>query len=94
MYRYWKEDPKSVHVSWAAYFSGLDKGMPSSTAFTPPPGFIGAGAVPAPADGTPKLDVSGSGDVTEYLKVSCHVRCVWIALDSHSRYNSSSEHTK
>ena len=70
MYRYWKEDPKSVHVSWAAYFQGLDKGLPSSSAYTPPPGFIGAaGSVPVPAGGSPKMDVRGGGDVTDYLKV-------------------------
>jgi 2-oxoglutarate dehydrogenase E1 component len=38
MYRDWKNDPKSVHASWQAYFSGLDKGLPSAAAFTPPPG--------------------------------------------------------
>lgn len=66
MYRNWKQDPKSVHVSWAAYFQGLDKGMPSSSAFTPPPGFIGA----ASSSTGQALDVQGSGDVTEYLKAS------------------------
>ena len=72
MYRYWKEDPKSVHVSWAAYFSGLDKGLPSSSAYTPPPGFIGAASsVPVPAAGSPKMDVKDGGEVTDYLKVRC-----------------------
>ncbi len=70
MYRYWKQDPKSVHVSWAAYFNGLDRGLPSSSAYAPPPGFIGAAsAVPVPAGGSPKMDVKGGGDVTDYLKV-------------------------
>ena len=68
MYRYWKQDSKSVHVSWATYFSGLDKGLPSSSAYTPPPGFIGAAsAAPASATGAEKLE--GGGDVTDYLKV-------------------------
>ncbi|ORY33742.1 Thiamin diphosphate-binding protein [Naematelia encephala] len=75
MYRNWKQDPKSVHVSWAAYFGGLDKGLPSSSAYTPPPGFIGASSgVPTPADGSPKMEVSGGGDVTDYLKVQLLVR--------------------
>jgi 2-oxoglutarate dehydrogenase E1 component len=70
MYRYWKQDPKSVHVSWATYFAGLDKGLPSSSAYTPPPGFIGtAGSVPVPADGSPKMDLRGDDAVTDYLKV-------------------------
>lgn len=37
MYRHWKQDRSSVHASWDAYFSGLDKGMSSSEAFVPPP---------------------------------------------------------
>jgi 2-oxoglutarate dehydrogenase E1 component len=68
MYRNWKEDPKSVHVSWATYFGGLDKGIPSKDAFRPPPGL--SSAVPTPADGSPQLDVEGAKDVTDYLKVS------------------------
>lgn len=67
MYRSWKEDPKSVHISWATYFGGMDKGMPSKDAFSPPPGL--SGAVPIPADGSPQLDVQGGNDVTDYLKV-------------------------
>lgn len=58
-----------MHVSWATYFNGLDKGIPSKDAFQPPPGLSG-GAVPVPAGGSPTLDVEGSGDVTDYLKVS------------------------
>lgn len=75
MYRYWKQDPHSVHVSWATYFNGLDKGLPSSSAYTPPPGFIGASStVPVPAGGSPKMDVRGGDDVTEYLKVQLLIR--------------------
>ena len=72
MFRYWKEDPKSVHPSWAAYFSGLDKGLPSSSAFSPAPGI--GGVVPQPADGSPKMDLEGGGDVTDYLKVQLLIR--------------------
>ena len=70
MYRHWKEDPKSVHVSWATYFSGLDKGLPSASAFTPPPGFIGGAGSAALTESGPGIDVSGAGDVSDYLKVS------------------------
>jgi len=69
MYKSWKQDPKSVHISWAAYFGGLDKGMQSKDAFSPPPSL--SGSMPVPADGSPQLAVEGDKDVTDYLKV-CH----------------------
>lgn len=37
MYDSWCEDPKSVHVSWDAYFRNLNADVPSSRAFTVPP---------------------------------------------------------
>ena len=59
-----------MHISWATYFTGLDRGLPSSSAYTPPPGFSGgAGGVPVPAEGTTKMDVRGGDEVTDYLKV-------------------------
>ena len=67
MYKSWKQDPKSVHISWAAYFGGLDKGMQSKDAFSPPPSL--SGSMPVPADGSPQLAVEGDKDVTDYLKV-------------------------
>ncbi|KAJ7598250.1 hypothetical protein C8J56DRAFT_1039063 [Mycena floridula] len=36
MYGHWQQDPKSVHVSWDVYFSGLDEGLSSPQAFQPP----------------------------------------------------------
>lgn len=33
MYDAWLQDPKSVHASWAAYFSNLDKGLAASNSF-------------------------------------------------------------
>lgn len=71
MYKNWKQDPKSVHVSWATYFGGMDKGMSSADAFRPPPSL--STAVPVPADGSPQLNVEGSEDVTDYLKVGRYV---------------------
>lgn len=65
MYRLWKEDPKSVHPSWDVYFSGLDKGLPSSVAFQPPP----STHLPHPADGAPNLHSNGGGDLDVHLKV-------------------------
>ena len=64
MYRYWRQDPKSVHASWDAYFSGLDKGLPSSQAFQPPPRNF-----PNPADGAPALHVGAGAELDDHLKV-------------------------
>ena len=64
MYRHWKQDPKSVHTSWDVYFSGLDKGLPSSKAFQSPPTYL-----PHPADGAPALHVSGGAELDVHLKV-------------------------
>ena len=64
MYRHWKEDPKSVHPSWDVYFSGLEKGLPSSAAFQQPPS-----AMPAPSDGAPALHASSGAELDDHLKV-------------------------
>jgi 2-oxoglutarate dehydrogenase E1 component len=64
MYRNWKQDPKSVHVSWDVYFSGLDKGLPSTWAFRPTPRHL-----PAPADGAPALHAGGGAELDDHLKV-------------------------
>lgn len=65
MYRHWRQDPSSVHASWDAYFSGMDKGLPSSKAFTPPPSIL-----PPPADGAPALHPGGGAQLDDHLKVS------------------------
>ncbi|KAJ7855883.1 2-oxoglutarate dehydrogenase complex E1 component mitochondrial precursor [Mycena olivaceomarginata] len=69
MYRHWRQDPKSVHVSWDVYFSGLDKGIPSSQAFQPPPRHF-----PVPADGAPALHAGGGGELDDHLKAQLLVR--------------------
>lgn len=66
MYRHWRQDPNSVHASWNVYFSGLDKGLPSSKAFSPPPSLL-----PAPADGAPALHSNGGAELDVHLKVGC-----------------------
>ena len=65
MYRHWKGDPKSVHSSWDAYFSGLERGLPSSEAFQRPPSVM-----PAPSDGAPALHASSGAELDDHLKVS------------------------
>jgi 2-oxoglutarate dehydrogenase E1 component len=37
MLQCWQKDPKSVHVSWDAYFSNLQRGLDSSSSFQTPP---------------------------------------------------------
>lgn len=37
MYDAWKKDPNSVHVSWAAYFTNVEKGLDPGKAFVAPP---------------------------------------------------------
>ena len=65
MYRAWKEDPKSVHVSWDAYFKGLDKGLGASSFAAPP-----AGAELAPGGGgLPSLFAEGGTQLDDHLKV-------------------------
>lgn len=65
MYKKWSQDPSAVHASWDAYFRGLEKGLPSSQAFQPPPVFHADAA-----GGVPSFHISGSNDLTDHLKVS------------------------
>jgi 2-oxoglutarate dehydrogenase E1 component len=76
MYLQWKEDPKSVHVSWQVYFKNMESGdMPMSQAFTPPPNLV-----PPPAGGV-AFNMPGAGmsvgqgsDIMNHLKVQLLVR--------------------
>lgn len=67
MYRRWKEDPKSVHSSWDAYFKGMDGGLSSAQAFQPPPSTI----VP---NVSPPLDTLSTHPADDYLKLQLLVR--------------------
>jgi 2-oxoglutarate dehydrogenase E1 component len=66
MYRHWRQDPKSVHASWDVYFSGMDKGMQSHEAFTPPPSLV-AGSAYGPA-----LHGTGGQELDIHMKVSIY----------------------
>lgn len=48
MYVAWKENPKSVHVSWDAFFRNYARGMSAGDAYTRPP-MLGGGASPGAA---------------------------------------------
>ncbi|WFD29760.1 oxoglutarate dehydrogenase (succinyl-transferring) [Malassezia sp. CBS 17886] len=70
MHRRWKEDPSSVHASWDAYFNGIEHGLPSEDAFTPPPSTI-------IMSGTTPLDQPASKSehpASDYLKLQLLVR--------------------
>lgn len=65
MYRAWRQDPNSVHVSWNVYFSGMEKkGLSSPQAFQPPPN-----VVPMPSGGAPSLHSAAGGELDDHLKV-------------------------
>lgn len=74
MYRHWRQDPKSVHVSWDVYFAGMDKGLSSPQAFQPPPTLVSA-----PADVAPSL-FSRGGELDDHLKVKIFTSCFFYAL--------------
>lgn len=65
MFRHWRQDPKSVHPSWDAYFSGLEKGVPGHEAFQQPPTLVAR-----PADGATALHGLGGQELNDHLKVN------------------------
>jgi 2-oxoglutarate dehydrogenase E1 component len=72
MYMAWKEDPKSVHISWQSYFKNMEDGtMPTSRAFQPPPGLISQAEGAAMFTG-PGLEADA--DVSKHLNVQLLVR--------------------
>ncbi|CAK7229114.1 2-oxoglutarate dehydrogenase E1 component [Sporothrix bragantina] len=74
MYLQWKQDPKSVHVSWQVYFKNVENGdMPISQAFTPPPSLVPSAALPGLAAGS-GVGLAEGSDVTNHLKVQLLVR--------------------
>ncbi|EGO56803.1 2-oxoglutarate dehydrogenase E1 component mitochondrial precursor [Neurospora tetrasperma FGSC 2508] len=76
MYLQWKQDPKSVHVSWQVYFKNMESGnMPISQAFQPPPSLVpgAANVVPAIAAGA-GVGIGEGANVTNHLKVQLLVR--------------------
>ena len=75
MYLQWKQDPKSVHVSWQVYFKNMESGeMPISQAFTPPPSLVpSTHAVVGLAAGA-GVGIGEGADITSHLKVQLLVR--------------------
>lgn len=72
MYEAWQKDPKSVHVSWDAYFKNLNNNVSPSEAFVAPPNLF-----PKSAGGVPQFVPGASGsskDVVLHLKAQLLVR--------------------
>ncbi|RKK14243.1 2-oxoglutarate dehydrogenase [Fusarium oxysporum f. sp. cepae] len=84
MFRSWKQDPKSVHVSWRTYFRNMeDRSRPASEAFQPPPGLVSSRQPLA----TPGLDSGQTAEVLLHLKVQHLVR----AYQSRGHYHAKTD---
>ncbi|GME90821.1 unnamed protein product [[Candida] boidinii] len=70
MYEAWTKDPKSVHVSWDAYFKNMNGNVPASHAFIAPPTLIPAGGA---ASVIPTTSM-GEEDILTHLKAQLLVR--------------------
>lgn len=72
MYEAWLQDPKSVHISWDAYFKNLNGSRPANLAFQAPPTII-----PTPVGSlsmVPDSNTSAGEDVMTHLKTQLLVR--------------------
>jgi len=68
MYDSWKEDPKSVHVSWNAYFTNLAKGI--SPAFVQPPTLgMAPGSLSSFTAPTGLTTGASAKDIEDHMKV-------------------------
>ncbi|XP_027055240.1 2-oxoglutarate dehydrogenase, mitochondrial-like [Pocillopora damicornis] len=80
MYLSWKEDPKSVHRSWDAYFRQVESGKPPGQAYQPPP-ILGQspGMVATPQTVPSAVDQSTINElVSDHLAVYSLIRCYQI----------------
>lgn len=80
MYLSWKEDPKSVHRSWDAYFRQVQNGMPPGQAYQPPPILGQRPGMVATRETVPSaVDQSTiSSLVSDHLAVYSLIRCYQI----------------
>lgn len=67
MYEAWKEDHKSVHVSWQAYFSNVSNGV--TPAFIPPPSLGGSVTFTAPTKGRESSVATSAKDLEDHVKI-------------------------
>ena len=85
MYKTWKQDPKSVHVSWDVYFTGMDKkGLTSEQAYQPPPSIqplAWRGPASTPTTDTSPINV-GKGT---FIAPGCVLACAGHAVHPEQR---------
>lgn len=76
MYIQYKQDPKSVHVSWQVYFKNMESGnMPISQAFQPPPNLVpSSSAVVTGLAAGAGVGLGEGSDINNHLKVQLLVR--------------------
>jgi 2-oxoglutarate dehydrogenase E1 component len=76
MYDAWVKDPKSVHVSWNAYFTNIQSGKGSSESFTGLPSLVGSVGVSsaAPVNTASSYPVASDSLGLSYLIRSYQVR--------------------
>lgn len=97
MYEAWLQDPKSVHISWDAYFKNLNGNKPASLAYQAPPTII-----PTPVGSlsmVPDTNTTSGEDVMTHLKTQLLVRAYEVRghlkakLDPlHVSFGESEEH--
>ncbi|KAK7747945.1 2-oxoglutarate dehydrogenase E1 component [Cytospora paraplurivora] len=76
MYLQYKQDPKSVHVSWQVYFKNMESGnMPISQAFQPPPNLVpSSSAVVTGLAAGAGVGLGEGSEINNHLKVQLLVR--------------------
>lgn len=80
MYISWKEDPKSVHRSWDAYFRQVQSGKPPGQAYQPPPILGQSPGMVATRQTVPNaVDQSIINElVSDHMAVNSLIRCYQI----------------
>jgi 2-oxoglutarate dehydrogenase E1 component len=75
MYYAWRQDPKSVHVSWQSYFANIEGGMDSSSSFQTPPTIDKSFLINnLSSSGKVQAVPQGSSTIEESLKVILLIR--------------------
>ncbi|KAI9301347.1 oxoglutarate dehydrogenase, E1 component [Cunninghamella echinulata] len=77
MYESWLKDPSSVHLSWQIYFKNMSNGVPSTSAYTPPPNLVPSASARLPilpGDSLASAMNASSKDVIEHMKIQLMVR--------------------
>ena len=67
MYDAWRTDPKSVHASWAAYFSNLEAGVDPAHSFVAPPAVAGSVGSKVPGAASAASAAGGAPMVSDSL---------------------------